>query len=132
MKYLAVLIIPIFVSVITTAKADSKNNTTRTLMRQKLALSQNILEGLVTSDFKKIVKNAKSIKDVHSAVRWHKFTDPQFMRYSDNFGNSLDNLIGASNDGNREAILLGYVRFSLGCVECHHFVRDKQKQGKKY
>jgi hypothetical protein len=93
-------------------------------MRAKLASSQNVLEGLVTEDFKLIEDGAQKMKVMSLAAEWQVIEGPIYAQYSAEFRRSADRLIQMSKDKNTDGAALSYVHLTLTCISCHKFVRS--------
>ena len=99
--------------------------TTREFMRDKLELSQRILEGVALEDYDLIVTKATRLSAMSKEARWQAFQNPDYERYSVEFRRSVDALAKAARDKNLDGATLGYVRVTMSCVECHKFVRGQ-------
>lgn len=94
-------------------------------MRDKLELSQRILEGVALEDYDLIVSKATRLSAMSKEARWQAFQNPDYERYSVEFRRHVDALAKAARDKNLDGATLAYVRVTMSCVECHKLVRGK-------
>ena len=99
--------------------------TTKEFMRDKLELSQRLLEGLALEDYDLIVSKATRLSAMSKEARWQAFQNPDYERHSVEFRRHVDALAKAARDKNLDGATLAYVRATMSCVECHKFVRGK-------
>ena len=99
--------------------------TTKEFMRDKLELSQRILEGVALEDYDLIVTKATRLSAMSKEARWQAFQNPDYERYSVEFRRNVDALTKAARDKNLDGATLAYVRVTMSCVECHKLVRGK-------
>lgn len=94
------------------------------LMRNKLASSQKVLEGLVTEDFKLIREGAEELRQTAEAAEWRRYKDPVYDHYSAEFLRLSEKLIKLAEDGNLEGASFTYMHGTTTCISCHQHVRD--------
>lgn len=95
------------------------------LMREKLLLSQGILEGISTADFDLLVSKASRLSGISRESGWPTFDNPDYQQQSALFRRQVDQLVKAAKDQNLDAATLAYVRMTMSCVDCHKVVRGK-------
>lgn len=95
------------------------------LMREKLALSQGILEGIATADFDLLVTKASRLSGISRESGWPTFDNPEYQQQSALFRRQVDQLVRAAKDQNLDSATLAYVRMTMACVDCHKVVRGK-------
>jgi hypothetical protein len=103
-----------------------KSSPTRELMRQKLAHSQAVLEGIATEKFDAVAKEARKLRAVSQQTGWAVYDNPEYVRHTDTFRRNVDALIKSAEERNLDGVTLGYVRVTMNCVECHKFVRGRK------
>lgn len=99
------------------------------LMRQKLELSKEILEGLTRGDFDIIAGNAKKLKVISESAVWAHPVPPdlkQYQAFLEEFRRGADDLGHQAQARNLEKATLAYSKLTFSCVECHKFVRDER------
>lgn len=93
-------------------------------MHQKLSLSQDVLEGLVTEDFEKIQKNAAAMLVLSKAEEWQVSNDMLYRQHSHEFQRVLKQMEKSAKDKSIDGSSLAFVQMTMNCIECHRFVRD--------
>lgn len=108
------------------ARAQSKRTrATREFMREKLALSQGVLEGLTTEDYDHILARGTRLGAMSQAADWRVFENPDYDQQSVTFRRHTDSLVRAAKEQHLDAATLAYVRLTMSCVDCHKLVRGK-------
>jgi hypothetical protein len=95
-------------------------------MRQKLAWSQGVLEGLSLEKFDLVSKNAIRMRDMTKSNFWYTIRQPDYMARTTNYQKSVDALYLAAVDKNLEAATEAYVAVTKNCIDCHRLVRTAQ------
>jgi cytochrome c556 len=124
-----VLIITFLLTVVTgfsVALAQSKRNrAAKEFMREKLELSQRVLEGITTEEYDLIIAKGARLSAMTKAADWRLFENPDYDQQSLMFRRQVDALVKAAKDKNLDAATLAYVRMTMNCVDCHKLVRGK-------
>src|SRR5579871_5798013 len=107
-------------------KPDGKN-TLRTpalvkFMRNKLAASQSVLEGLALEEFDKIGEGAKALTKLSAEEQWRVTEDPLYAQHSSEFVKAAKKLKTQADEKNLDGAALSYVQLTMTCIECHRFV----------
>ena len=110
------------------AETKPKRAATQIFMRQKLAWSQGVIEGLTLEKFDLVTKNAIRMRDVTQSNLWFSMRQPEYMTHTTNYQKSVDALFMAATDKNLDASTEAYVKVTRQCVECHRFVRTEQRK----
>lgn len=92
-------------------------------MRQKLSASNDILAGLCTEDLAQVAKAARQLQSMSHAEAWQVRNDPIYRQFSNEFRQTTDDLIKAAESDNLDRTLLKWMDATMGCVDCHRFVR---------
>lgn len=92
-------------------------------MRQKLSASNDILEGLCIEDLAQVAAAARKLHDMSHAEAWQVRNDPIYRQFSNEFRQTTDDLIKAAEGNNLDRALLKWMDATMGCVDCHRFVR---------
>jgi hypothetical protein len=111
------------------AGAQEKRNRSE-FMRQKLAFSKNVLEGLSLEQYPTIEKNAKALKLLSQAAEWEVPTIPNATDYvalTSEFQRYADDLAKNARQGNIDGATLAYLKLTMNCVQCHKYVRFASK-----
>ncbi len=98
---------------------------TKEFMRDKLELSQKVLEGLAMENYDLINAKAQKLSAMSREAPWQVFENPDYAQHSATFRRNADSLVRAAREKNLDAATLAYVRMTMSCVDCHKFVRGK-------
>jgi len=104
-------------------KKPTKTEVLREFMRKKLDASNQILEGLVTEDAKMIAVGAQTLNEMSTAEKWRISNDVVYGQFSEEFQRSTKKLKQAAEKGNFDDVALKWIDTTMGCVECHKWVR---------
>ena len=94
------------------------------IMKQKLAASQKLLEGLAQNDFAMIKENAERLNDLSKLAAWKLIETPRYENYSEEFQRLTLRMAGQAKERNLDGAALSYVDMTLLCVKCHQHVRE--------
>ena len=126
MKLLLLALLLVAVAGLSVALAQSKRSrAAKEFMRDKLELSQRVLEGLATEDFDLIVAKGTRLGAMSQEADWRLFENPDYDQQSVVFRRHVNSLVKAAKDKNLDAATLAYVRLTMSCVDCHKLVRGK-------
>ena len=116
----------ILVGSLTAAIAQSKRErAAKEFMRDKLELSQRVLEGIVTEDYDLIIAKGSKLSAMTKEADWRLFENPNYDQQSVTFRRHVDSLVKAAKNKDSDAATLAYVRITMSCVDCHKLVRGK-------
>jgi hypothetical protein len=115
-------------SFVVLAAPYEKRSVSRGYMRQKLAYSQGILEGLTLEKFDLVTKNAIRIRGMNLTNVWYWQKNPDYMGYLTNYQRNIDRLLNASTDKDLDKSTRAYQSVVQSCVECHRHFRTEQRQ----
>lgn len=104
---------------------SKRNRAAKEFMRDKLELSQRVLEGLATEDFDLIIAKGTRLSAMSQEANWRLFENPDYDQQSVIFRRHVSSLVKAAKDKNLDAATLAYVRMTMSCVDCHKLVRGK-------
>jgi hypothetical protein len=108
------------------AFAQSKRNrAAKEFMREKLELSQRVLEGLAIEDYDLIITKGARLSSMSKEADWRVFENPDYDQQSVIFRRQVDSLVRSAKEKNLDAATLAYVRVTMSCVDCHKLVRGK-------
>ena len=126
MKTILLLLTLVFgVSLTVTLAQPKRNRAPKECMRDKLELSQQILEGLALEDFDLIFARAVKLSAMSKEADWRVFENPDYDQQSVLFRRQVNALTRAAKEKNLDAATLAYVRITMSCVDCHKLVRGK-------
>ncbi len=92
-------------------------------MREKLAASNEVLEGLAIEDFNLILQGANKLAKISDAEEWQVSTDSMYRQHSNEFGRAVKQLQTAAKDRKLDAAALAWLDATMDCIECHRWVR---------
>jgi hypothetical protein len=98
----------------------------KTFMRQKLNLSQKVLEGLTLENYALVAENARAMTELSQNARWRVSPNINYLRLSAEFQDLADELARKAKEKNLDGMSLAYVRLTLNCVKCHEYTRDNR------
>jgi len=125
-KLLLVTILFAVTAGLSMALAQTKRNrAAKEFMRDKLELSQRVLEGLATEDYELIISKGTRLSAMSKEADWRVFENPDYDQQSIAFRRHVDSLVRAAKEKNLDAATLAYVRVTMSCVDCHKLVRGK-------
>jgi hypothetical protein len=104
---------------------SKRNRAAREFMRDKLELSQRVLEGLATEDYGLIISKGTRLSAMSKEADWRVFENPDYDQQSLLFRRQVDSMVKAAKERNLDAATLAYVRMTMSCVDCHKLVRGK-------
>jgi cytochrome c556 len=107
-------------------QAQSKRNrAAKEFMREKLDLSQKVLEGLAVENFDLIITKGSRLSAMSQEADWRVFENPDYDQQSRLFRREVEALVRAAKRKDLDGATLAYLRVTLGCVDCHKLVRGK-------
>jgi hypothetical protein len=114
------------VAAITVSVAQSeRNRAAKEFMRDKLELSQRVLEGLATEDYDLVIIKGTRLSAMTKEADWRLFENPDYNQQSVIFRRHVNALVKAAKDKDLDAGTLAYVRMTVSCIDCHKLVRGK-------
>jgi cytochrome c556 len=102
-----------------------RNRAAKEFMRDKLELSQRVLEGLAIEDYDLMVSKGTRLSAMSKEADWRVFENPDYEQQSVIFRGHVDALVKAARNKHLDAATLAYVRMTMSCVDCHKLVRGK-------
>ena len=119
-------LITVLAAGLTTTLAQSRRErAAKEFMRDKLELSQQVLEGVVTENYDLIIAKGTKLSAMTKEADWRLFENPDYELQSQIFRRHVDSLVKAAKGKNLDAATLAYVRVTMSCVDCHKLVRGK-------
>jgi cytochrome c556 len=125
-KFLLLTVVLTLAVGVSVALAQTKRiRAAKEFMRDKLELSQRVLEGLATEDYDLIIAKGTRLSAMSKEADWRLFENPDYDQQSVTFRRHVNALVKAAKDKNLDAATLAYVRVTMSCVDCHKLVRGK-------
>ena len=123
--FLFVLVLFIAAGLSVALAQSKRNRAAKEFMREKLELTQGVLEGLAVEDYDLIIVKGAKISAMTKEMDWRIFENPNYEQQSATFRRHVDSLVKAAREKNLDAATLAYVRVTMSCVDCHKLVRGK-------
>ena len=123
---LAIIVISVLAVGLSLSLAQSKRSrAAKEFMRDKLELSQKVLEGVATEDWDLVIGKGTRLSAMTQEADWRVFENPNYDAQSKAFRQHVDSLVKAARKKDLDAATLAYVRMTISCVDCHKAVRGK-------
>jgi hypothetical protein len=126
MRWKVVLVLCAVAAVATLSAAGDQMPRLSLVMRQKLDHSKAILGAVVTSDWATLDRESRALALAIRDPAWVALTAPEYLRQSDAFQRSLQQLIEASAKKDLDAASKAEVALTLSCVDCHRLVAGRR------
>ena len=123
--FLFVLVLFIAAGLSVALAQSKRNRAAKEFMREKLELTQGVLEGLAVENYDLIIVKGAKISAMTKEMDWRIFENPNYEQQSTTFRRHVDSLVKAAREKNLDAATLAYVRVTMSCVDCHKLVRGK-------
>lgn len=95
-------------------------------MKKKLEYSQNILAGIATGDFEKIVQNGESMRHLNVIEGFIRGRTPGYRTQLAIFQDSADEIVRQAKKDNVEGAALAFTQLTISCVNCHKHLRESK------
>lgn len=96
-------------------------------MQLKLEYSKEILAGLALEDHERVAKNAQALSLLSMESNWKVLNTEAYLEQSKDFRSTAKVIQEAAREKNIERATLGYVAMTVRCVECHGYLRSRNK-----
>jgi len=104
------------------AGTEAQGPAVATVMHEKLARSQKILEAVVTSDWTALETNTRELERLTRDPRWAVLKYPEYGRHSEAFVRAVNALHEAAAQRDLEKTPSAFTNMTLQCVECHRYL----------
>ncbi|MCI0536601.1 MAG: hypothetical protein L0Z50_15385 [Verrucomicrobiales bacterium] len=119
------LVLAIAAAITICVAQSERNRAAKEFMRDKLELSQRVLEGLATEDYELVIAKGTRLSAMTKEADWRLFENPDYDQQSRIFRRHVNAVVKAAKDKNLDAGTLAYVRLTMSCIDCHKLVRGK-------
>lgn len=106
--------------------AVEKNQPTSFWMQKKLEYSKNILAGIATADFDKLIQNAESMRRLSTIEGFIRGRTPGYRTQLQIFEESADEIIRQAKMDNVDGAALAFTQLTINCVNCHKQLRQEK------
>jgi cytochrome c556 len=105
--------------------ASAQSPSLRSIMREKLTNTQQLLEGVVTANFTIVDKSADRLAQISytEVASWQSKAEPEYLKQASAFVKAVQGIRKASADRNSGAVADEYSNLVNSCVSCHSYVR---------
>jgi len=107
-------------------EVGDKNQPPSFWMQKKLEYSKNILAGITTADFDKIVENAQSMRRLSSIEWFIRGRTPGYRTQLQIFEAATDEIIRQGQKDNVDGAALAFTQLTVSCVNCHKQLREQK------
>ena len=97
---------------------------TGTMMREKLAHAQKILEALTTSNRDLLTAESDALVVIAKSPRWAELKARELGTYTDNFLKAVAELDAAAKRNDLDAAAAQYTAMTTSCYQCHRRLKD--------
>ena len=108
------------------AVAGERPSQTRTVMRQKLVYSANIIEGITLEKYDLVVSNATKMANMNLTNTWHQTGNKDYYEAARKFELDIIGLIDSATAKDTTAVQSAYTRVTADCIACHRICRKQQ------
>ena len=115
----AVAILPFFLVM---AGNASQGPEVSSVMREKLAHAQKILEAVVTDDWIALETHTRELERLTRDPRWTSLRFPEYARHTRAFLEAVQGLHIAAAQRDQVKAPRAYIALTLRCVECHRYL----------
>lgn len=105
------------------AKSAAGDRLTAEVMREKLALSQQVLKGLALQDFAAMRSTSDRLVKLSQAGGWAARQTAEYELFTNEFRRAAAELSRAASEKNIDGATLAYTQMTISCVGCHKYMR---------
>lgn len=109
--------------------AGAQTSALKSIMREKLSHSQQLLDAVVTSRWAPLEEHALALKKVTERPAWMVLQSSEYARDTTRFVRALDDLLDAARRKDLEQTPTAYNALTLSCVQCHRHVARMRLAG---
>lgn len=109
-------------TVLSIAAGPSQGPALNSVMHEKLAHAQKLLEALVTSDWIRLETHSRELERLTGDRRWMVLKYPEYQQHSAAFVRTVQDLHRAAAQRDLEAAPKAYANLTLECVTCHQYL----------
>ncbi len=109
--------------------ASGQTPALKSLMREKLSYSQQLLDSVVTSRWAQLEQQATALRKLTDRSAWMVLQSPEYARQTVRFTRALDDLVEAARRRDLDATPVAYTAMTMSCVQCHRQVARMRMAG---
>jgi len=107
--------------------AHKPMTTMQIFMRQKLACSDKIFEGITLENYSLVISNGVQLRLMTQSNAWAEVKHPAYLEKTGHFQADVTAMVEAARVSNTPALLKAYTRVTADCVDCHQTLRAEQR-----
>jgi len=100
---------------------------THEMMREKLAIAQQLFRSVATEDYATTEKQAAALAQLTRDAAWMAYRTDQYRMESVEFERSAYQLAAAAREKKLGETTLGFLGVTLSCVRCHRYLREAEE-----
>jgi hypothetical protein len=100
-----------------------KSQPTSFWMQRKLEFSKQILAGIATADFEKMVENGEAMRKLSTIEGFIRGRTPGYRTQLQVFEDSADEIVRQAKKDNVDGAALAFTQLTISCVNCHKQLR---------
>lgn len=104
------------------AAGPSQSPALGSVMQQKLAHAQKLLEAVVTSDWPALESHSRELEQLTRDRRWMVLKYPEYAQHGAAFASAVQTLHQAAVHRDLDESSKAYVAVTLACVDCHQYL----------
>jgi cytochrome c556 len=120
------LAVTLAICVVSGSALPGQTPETRKLMREKLRYSQDLLEGLMTTNFPLITRSEESLAAIAKLPAWAILKTPEYERYTQAFLGSTQKLRDAAAARSTDEAFAAYTALTTSCYQCHKYIKGQR------
>jgi hypothetical protein len=107
--------------------AVTAQSRTGRVMREKLAHSQKILEGILASDFGLLERESAALVRITESPAWTSaLRGPEYVRQSEAFLKVLRELEDSARTRDLDTAAQQYTAMTMACFNCHRYMKGQR------
>lgn len=117
-----------FVLILANGDSMAQSPSLRPIMREKLANTQQLLEGVLTANFAIVERYGERLGQISytEVASWQARAQPEYLQHASSFLKAVQGIRQAAADHNADAAAAEYTRLVSACVSCHTYVRGSK------
>ena len=127
MKTRTKVLLPILVGAVVWMTATAADQQTKETMDAKLLYSKELLEGIVTEDYRQVADNAKKLHSLSQSANWSIRQTTEYQRHTREFARQATAIEKAAEAKNIDGATLGYFQLTMTCVNCHRHMKGSEQ-----
>ena len=106
--------------------SSAQNPTLKTVMRDKLVNTQQLLEAVVTADYAAIDRGTNALSRISETeiATWQVGASPEYRKQAMSFVRSVQGIDDAAAKHDIDAVLAEYTALVSSCTRCHAHIRS--------